>query len=185
MSDPSAAVGFARTAPGGSLTPRCYRGWELVSESAHARRSPVAGAFRDDIPTDDFRMLNRRLDDAIAGAGTTYGEARDRSIDGEAAAESDRAAALASDLRRLIRTSRAALDVIASGSVRSLREYRRGSATKLDVGRGCYVALARRNQRPSSLSSSSVALGGPSASLLLTGGLLVRIQPEEPIKSTT
>jgi len=32
----------------------------------------------------------------------------------------------------------------------------------------------------SSPSSSSVAVGGTSGPLLLTGGLLVRIQPEEP-----
>jgi hypothetical protein len=69
------------------------------------------------IPTGDFQLLNRCLDEAIAAAVTMYGESRDRHVDREAAAESDRVAALASDLRRLIRTSRAALDVITSGSV--------------------------------------------------------------------
>lgn len=69
------------------------------------------------IPTDDFRTLNRCLDDAIAGAVTEFAEARDRYVDIEAAAESDRVGVLAHELHRIIRCSGAALDVVTSGKV--------------------------------------------------------------------
>jgi hypothetical protein len=70
------------------------------------------------IGTDDFRMLNRCLDDAIAGAITQYGQERDRTTDGEAAAESDRIEDLALELRRLIETSAVAtIEVIGTGRV--------------------------------------------------------------------
>ena len=82
---------------------------QAITEMAPQQDAPIS--------TDDFRMLNRLLDDAIAGAVTQFGHERDRHIDGEAAAESDRAAVLAVELRRLIRTSSAAMEVIASGSV--------------------------------------------------------------------
>ena len=82
---------------------------QAITEMALEQEAPIG--------TDDFRMLNRLLDDAIAGAVEQFGHARDRHIDGEAAAESDRVVALAVELRRLIRTSNAALDAIASGRV--------------------------------------------------------------------
>jgi hypothetical protein len=69
------------------------------------------------IGTDDFRMLNRCLDDAIAAAVTEYGRERDRCIDGEAAGEMARLGVVARDLRNAIYTASDALEAIKSGSV--------------------------------------------------------------------
>ena len=69
------------------------------------------------IGTDDFRTLNRCLDDAIASAVTQYGSERDESIDGQAADDSGRVAVLAGYLRTSIHTASVALEVIKSGSV--------------------------------------------------------------------
>jgi hypothetical protein len=69
------------------------------------------------VSTDDFRMLNRCLDDAIAAAVTQYGNERDRSIDGEAAGETARLGRLAHELRTSIHTAGVALEAIKSGNV--------------------------------------------------------------------
>jgi hypothetical protein len=69
------------------------------------------------ISTDDFRTLNRCLDDAIAGAVTQYGLERDQSIDGEAAGETVRVEAMARELRHSIQRASIALGAIKSGHV--------------------------------------------------------------------
>jgi signal transduction histidine kinase len=67
---------------------------------------------------DDFRMLNRCLDDAIAGAVTEYGRERHQSImDGESARGSERLGFLAHELRNLINTAILAFDVLKTGNV--------------------------------------------------------------------
>jgi len=70
------------------------------------------------ISTDDFRMLNRCLDDAIAGAVTEYGRERNQSgIDGESARGSERLGFFAHELRNLINTSLMAFEVLKTGNV--------------------------------------------------------------------
>jgi hypothetical protein len=69
------------------------------------------------ISTDDFRRLNRCLDDAIAGAVTEYGRARDDTINRYANAEDQRLVALTTGLRTAIHMAKAALDVVKTGSV--------------------------------------------------------------------
>jgi signal transduction histidine kinase len=66
------------------------------------------------IRTDDFRVLNRCLDDAIAGAVTEYGRGRNQStVDGEA----ERAGFLAHELRNLLSTAMLAFEVLKTGNV--------------------------------------------------------------------
>ena len=77
----------------------------------------LAVELRASISADDFRMLNRALDDAIAAAVTQYGHERDQSIHGEAEDKTERAAVLAHQLRSSICTARGALDAIRSGRV--------------------------------------------------------------------
>jgi hypothetical protein len=77
---------------------------QAITELAVERRS--------DIPADDFRSLNRCLDDAIAGAVTEYGRERDRSR-----AEQGRNEAVARDLLRAIGISKEAFALIRSGKV--------------------------------------------------------------------
>jgi hypothetical protein len=69
------------------------------------------------ISTDDFRRLNRCLDDAIAGAVTEYGRARDATINRHADAEDQRLVALTTNLRSAIHIAKVALDVVKTGNV--------------------------------------------------------------------
>ena len=70
------------------------------------------------ISTDDFRTLNRCLDDAIAGAVTQFGREQNQStLDGEAARGSERAGFLAHELRNLLNTAIMAFEVLKTGNV--------------------------------------------------------------------
>jgi signal transduction histidine kinase len=70
------------------------------------------------ISTEDFRTLNRCLDDAIAGAVTEYGRERNQSgIDGEVARGSERLGYFAHELRNLINTAIIAFEVLKTGNV--------------------------------------------------------------------
>jgi signal transduction histidine kinase len=70
------------------------------------------------ITTEDFRTLNRCLDDAIAGAVTEYGRERTQSaIDGESARGSERLGFFAHEMRNLMNTAIVAFEVLKTGSV--------------------------------------------------------------------
>jgi hypothetical protein len=70
------------------------------------------------ISTDDFRMLNQCLDDAIAGAVTEFGREQNRStLDGETARGNERAGFLAHEMRNLLNTAILAFEVLKTGNV--------------------------------------------------------------------
>jgi hypothetical protein len=70
------------------------------------------------ISTDDFRTLNRCLDDAIAGAVTEYGRERNQSgSDGESARGGERLGFFAHELHNLMNTSLMAFEVMKTGNV--------------------------------------------------------------------
>jgi signal transduction histidine kinase len=70
------------------------------------------------ITTEDFRTLNRCLDDAIAGAVTEYGRERNQStLDGETARGSERLGFFAHELRNLTNTAILAFEVLHKGNV--------------------------------------------------------------------
>jgi signal transduction histidine kinase len=70
------------------------------------------------ISTDDFRTLNRCLDEAIAGAVTEYGRERNQfGIDGESARGSERLGYFAHELRNLLHTATMAFEVLKTGDV--------------------------------------------------------------------
>jgi hypothetical protein len=70
------------------------------------------------ISTDDFRTLNRCLDDAIAGAVTEYGRERNLSgIEGESARNSERLGFFVHEMRNLIATASYAFEVLKTGNV--------------------------------------------------------------------
>jgi signal transduction histidine kinase len=70
------------------------------------------------ISTEDFRMLNGCLDDAIAGAVTEYGRERNQStLDGEVARGTEQLGFLAHELRNLINTAILAFEVVKTGDV--------------------------------------------------------------------
>jgi signal transduction histidine kinase len=70
------------------------------------------------ISAEDFRTLNRCLDEAIAGAVTEYGRGRNQfGIDDESARGSERLGFLAHELRNLINTAMVAFQVLKTGDV--------------------------------------------------------------------
>jgi signal transduction histidine kinase len=83
---------------------------QAITELAVAMKAPIS--------TDDFRMLNRCLDEAIAGAVTEYGRERNQStLDGETARGSERLGFFAHELRNLISTAIMAFEVLKRGDV--------------------------------------------------------------------
>jgi signal transduction histidine kinase len=70
------------------------------------------------INTDDFHMLNRCLDDAIASAVTEFGREQNQStLDGETARGRERAGFLAHELRNLLNTAIVAYELLKTGNV--------------------------------------------------------------------
>lgn len=69
------------------------------------------------ISTDDFRRLNRCLDDAIAGAVTEYGRSRDDTINRRAEDEDQRLLLMTTKLQTAVHMARIACDVIKTGDV--------------------------------------------------------------------
>jgi signal transduction histidine kinase len=70
------------------------------------------------ISTDDFRVLNRCLDDAIAGAVTEYGRERNESeVEDESARGNERLGFFAHEMRNLINTAIVAFEVLKTGNV--------------------------------------------------------------------
>jgi hypothetical protein len=92
---------------------------QVVHDYGDVCQSVTELAVEQDAPisTQDFRTLNRCLDDAIAGAVTQYGQERDRSVDREASGDSERLAVMARELRQSIETVSVALGAIKSGRV--------------------------------------------------------------------
>lgn len=78
----------------------------------------LAVQLNEPISTDDFRTLNRCLDDAIAGAVTEYARERHQcGIDGESARGSERLGFFAHELRNLMNTAIMAFEVLKTGNV--------------------------------------------------------------------
>jgi signal transduction histidine kinase len=78
----------------------------------------IAGESNAPIATDDFRTLNRCLDEAIAGAVTEYGREQEQvTLDGETARARERLGFLAHELRNLLNTAVFAFEVLKTGKV--------------------------------------------------------------------
>src|SRR5688572_7924562 len=93
---------------------------QVVHDYGNICQSVTEMALEQDAPvgTDDFRTLNRCLDDAIAGAVTEFGRGRNQStLDGEAARGNERLGFFAHELRNLLNTSILAFDVLKTGDV--------------------------------------------------------------------
>ena len=70
------------------------------------------------IDVEDFRTLNRCLDDAIALAVTAFGRQRDQSsLEAESAREDERIGFLTHEIRNLLNTAGAAFDILKTGNV--------------------------------------------------------------------
>src|SRR6185436_12797847 len=83
---------------------------QAITEMAVEAKAPIS--------TDDFRVLNRCLDDAIAGAVTAYGREQSQSdIDDESARGNERLGFFAHELRNLINTAIMSFEVLKTGGV--------------------------------------------------------------------
>jgi signal transduction histidine kinase len=83
---------------------------QAITELAVEINAPVS--------TDDFRLLNQCLDNAIAGAVTQFArEGNQSAIDEETARGSERLGFFAHELRNLINTATAAFEVLKRGNV--------------------------------------------------------------------
>jgi signal transduction histidine kinase len=83
---------------------------QAITELAAERNAPISA--------DDFRVLNRCLDEGIAGAVSEYGRERNRStLEIETARASERLGYFAHELRNLINTSIVAFEVLKTGNV--------------------------------------------------------------------
>jgi signal transduction histidine kinase len=70
------------------------------------------------IDVDDFRTLNRCLDEAIACAVSEFGKERDQSIlDAESTREEERIGFFTHEIRNLLNTAGAAFDILKTGNV--------------------------------------------------------------------
>lgn len=82
---------------------------QAVTELAIERNSPIE--------TDEFRILNRALDNAIADAVTAFGVAKQTSAEGHAVAQDERLGALADDQRKLVDIAIQAHFAIKTGNI--------------------------------------------------------------------
>ena len=76
-------------------------------------------ALHLDVPisVEDFRTLNRCLDDAIASAVTEYGRGNQSLVDAETARGDERVGLLAHEIRNLVGTASVAFEVLRTGNV--------------------------------------------------------------------
>jgi signal transduction histidine kinase len=83
---------------------------QSITELALEKRIPIS--------VDDFRTLNRCLDDGIACAVTEFGKERDQSmLDAESTREGERFGFLTHEIRNLLNTAGAAFDILKTGNV--------------------------------------------------------------------
>jgi signal transduction histidine kinase len=83
---------------------------QSITELAVETHAPIC--------TDDFRTLNRCLDDAIASAVTEFGREQNQlTLEGETARGNERAGFLAHELRNLLHTAIMAFEVLKTGNV--------------------------------------------------------------------
>jgi hypothetical protein len=116
----TSAIGASAARHGGELLALGFTVSQVVHDYGDVCQAITELAVELDAPigTDDFRMLNRCLDDAIAGAVTEYGREQNQTIlDGETARGTERLGFLTHELRNLITTAIFAFDVLKTGNV--------------------------------------------------------------------
>jgi signal transduction histidine kinase len=82
---------------------------QSITDLALERDAPIS--------VDDFRTLNRCLDDAIASAVTEYGRDNQCVVDAVSARDDERLAFLAHEIRNLVGTASVAFEVLKTGNV--------------------------------------------------------------------
>lgn len=116
----SAEIGRSAILHGHDLLLRGFTVSQVVHDYGDVCQSvtELAGEMNAPISTDDFRLLNLCLDDAIAEAVTQYGRERNQSsVEAETGRENERLGFFAHELRNLIHTAMIAFEVVKSGNV--------------------------------------------------------------------
>jgi signal transduction histidine kinase len=129
------------------------------------------------ITIDEFRTLNRCLDDAIAGAVTEYGRARNQStLEGENAREQQRLGFFSHELGNLINTGIIAFEILKAGNVGV------GGSTGAVLGRSL---MGLRTLVGRSLAELRLTEGIQNKEPVLVGGFIDEIEPSATLEATT
>ncbi len=112
-------IGRSAALHGTELLRRGFSVDQVVHEYGDVCQCVTALAFEQDvaISTDEFRTLNRCLDDAIADAVSSFGSARQTAIDRQAESLQQRLVIFTSDHRRLIDIAAKSLAAIKTGNI--------------------------------------------------------------------
>jgi signal transduction histidine kinase len=136
-------------------------------------------AVQTDAPMtiEEFRTLNRCLDDAIAGAVTEYGRARNQStLEGENAREQQRLGFFAHELGNLINTGIIAFEILKAGNVGV------GGSTGAVLQRSL---MGLRTLVGRSLAELRLTEGIQNKEPLLVSGFVDEIAPSATLEATT
>src|SRR6202044_1864242 len=120
MSTPAPTeIGRAAALHGAELLRLGFSVDQVVHDYGDVCQSVTALAVEQNIPisTDEFRTLNRCLDNAIADAVTSFAAARHVSMQGETETSRQRLASYAAEYRRLIEIAMNSFAAIKSGNV--------------------------------------------------------------------
>jgi len=116
----SPEIGTSASLHGHDLLLQGFTVYQVVHDYGDVCQSITGLAIEMGAPisTDDFRTLNRCLDDAIAAAVTEYGRARNQfTLDGESSRGTERIGLLALELRKLTNTAMLAFDMLKTGNI--------------------------------------------------------------------
>lgn len=121
-SDPAPApteIGRAAALHGAELLRQGFSVDQVVHDYGDVCQSVTALAVEQDvlISTDEFRTLNRCLDNAIADAVASFGSARQTSIDRQAETLQQRLVVFAAEHRRLVDIALQSLTAIKTGNI--------------------------------------------------------------------
>jgi hypothetical protein len=112
-------IGRAAALHGAELLRQGYSVDQVVHDYGDVCQSVTALALEQEVPisTDEFRTLNRCLDNAIADAVASFGSARQTSIDRQAETLQQRLVVFAAEHRRLIDIAIQSFTAIKTGNI--------------------------------------------------------------------
>jgi hypothetical protein len=112
-------IGRAAALHGAELLRQGFTVDQVVHDYGDVCQSVTALAVEQDVPisTDEFRTLNRCLDNAIADAVASFGSARQTSIDRQAETLQQRLVVFAAEHRRLIDIAIQSVTAIKTGNI--------------------------------------------------------------------
>ena len=116
---PSSEIGRSAARHGHDLKRQGFTVSQVVHDYGDVCQSITDLALQLNAPinVEDFRTLNRCLDDAIASAVTEYGRGNQSAVDAESDRDDQRVGFLAHEMRNLLGTATVAFEVLRTGNV--------------------------------------------------------------------